>query len=302
MKITFGIIVFNGDFFLKQVLESIKPFAHKICIAEGPVKYWQNKGFTTSTDDTNTIITNFGCENYGVRMQVVHEQWKEKDDQCRAWFKYVPDDTDYVICVDADEVHRPEDIEKLIKFLEKEEPTSVGFKSDSFYGGFDRVIGGFERNHSFKRVLKYEPGCYYRTHRQPTLAVVHDGMGSIDIAGKDITGNQLYEATGIIMPHYSYVSPKGVYEKIQYYEDAVISEGNCIPNYFKDVFVPWVKGSVRERSAIELKWRGVQEFMPKARGEAYTEPFTGKHPDIILRDMSELKAKFELQLKEYGAK
>ena len=300
MKITFGIIVFNGDFFLKQVLESIAPFAHKICIAEGPVKYWQDKGYTKSTDDTNNIITDFfGCSN-NINMSVIHSQYNEKNDQCQAWFGMVPDDTDYVICVDADEVHRPEHLEALIKFLEKEKPTSVGFKSDSFYGGFDRIIGGFERDHSFKRVLKYEKGCYYRTHRQPTLAIVHDGMGSIDIAGKDITGNQLYQATGITMPHYSYVAPKGVFEKLQYYEDAIISKGNCIPNYFNDVFVPWVQGNAGDRAIIEGRWKGVQEFMPKARGEAYTELFTGNHPEIILRDMGQLKQKFNEQLQKYS--
>lgn len=291
MKLTFGIIVLNGDFFLKQVLESIYPYAHRICIAEGPVKYWRDKGVMMSTDDTLNIIRNFP-DPKGI-IKLTSRGYIEKHDQCQAWFQDVPQDTDYVFCVDSDEVHKPEHIERLIQYLEEKQPSSVGFKSDSFYGGFDRIIGGFERDHSFKRVLKHIPGCYYRTHRQPTLATKNG-----DIAGRDILGNQLYEETGITMAHYSYVSPKGVYEKLQYYEDAIISKGNCIPNYFNDVWLKWVnRPDLRQQ--IEDKWKGVQEFKPESRGEAYTIPFEGTHPQIILRDMVELKTKFHNQLLRY---
>jgi hypothetical protein len=47
MKITYGIIVLNGDFLLRQVLESIYDSAHAICIAEGSVFYWNSQGITT---------------------------------------------------------------------------------------------------------------------------------------------------------------------------------------------------------------------------------------------------------------
>ena len=59
MKITFGIIVLNGDYVLEEALKSIYPYAHQILIAEGPVTYWQQQGITTSTDRTNEIIDNF---------------------------------------------------------------------------------------------------------------------------------------------------------------------------------------------------------------------------------------------------
>jgi hypothetical protein len=293
MKITVGIIVFNGDFFLKQVLESVYPWAHAICIAEGPVNYFVQRGIKKSTDETMDIILNFLDPHKKIRR--VHGSYTEKDDQCRAWFRKVPDDTDYVFCVDADEIHSGYPIDTLIRFLEKHNPTSVGFKSASFYGGFDRILGGFERDHSFKRILKYVKGCEYRTHRQPTLS-----LNGNDIAGKDILGNQLYDETGIEMWHGSYVSPKGVYEKIQYYENAVISKGNCIPNYFKEVYLPWVTGNDLVKQEIENKHGGVHEFLyPNARQECRTMPFTGQHPEVILKAMPELQDKFMKQLKIY---
>lgn len=288
MKLTFGLIVFNGGFFLKQVLETIYPFAHRICIAEGPVKYWQDKGFVSSTDNTQEIIRSFPDPQRKIFSHF--GQYEEKTNQCQTWFRYVPQDTEYVFCVDADEVHRPEDIEKLIFFLERNRPTSVGFKSDTFFGGFDRIIGGFERSHSFKRVLKYAPGYYYLTHRQPTLA-----YKGIEIPGRNVTGNELYEWTGITMPHYSYVSPKMVHQKLQYYEDQIISKGNCIPNYFTDLWLKWVNNP-DQREDIEKQYKGVQEFTPETRGSAYTEPFQGKHPEVIQRDLLILKQQFDREL------
>ena len=44
MKIAFGIIVFNGNYVLKETLESIYPYANQILIAEGPVQFWQDEG------------------------------------------------------------------------------------------------------------------------------------------------------------------------------------------------------------------------------------------------------------------
>ena len=59
MKIAFGMIVFEGDYVLRECLEQVYPFATQILIAEGPVKYWQDRGKTTSGDFTNQILHSF---------------------------------------------------------------------------------------------------------------------------------------------------------------------------------------------------------------------------------------------------
>jgi hypothetical protein len=291
LKLTFGIIVLNGDFFLKQVLESIYPHAYKICIAEGAVKYWQDQGINSSYDDTIEIIKSF--PDPGNKIILHQGQYSEKDDQCRAWFQYVPTDTDYVFTCDSDEIHYENNYEKLIRFIEKESPTSVGFKSDSFFGGFDHIMGGFERDHSFKRLLKYLPGCSYFTHRSPTLAI-----NGNPIQGKDISGNQLYQETGITFWHGSYNSPDGVFNKIRYYHDSV-GKGNIIDNYFETIWLPWVRGDQNTRNQIENEFNGIHEFKPSYRGECRTLPFTGQHPEVIQRDLKDLKAKFNEQLEFY---
>ena len=59
MRIAFGMIVFNGNYVLEEVLTSVYPYAAQILIAEGPVKFWQDQGFSTSTDGTNEVLHNF---------------------------------------------------------------------------------------------------------------------------------------------------------------------------------------------------------------------------------------------------
>ena len=59
LKIAFGIIVLNGNYVLKELLDSIYPYANQILVAEGPVAYWQTQGVQTSTDGTNELLDNY---------------------------------------------------------------------------------------------------------------------------------------------------------------------------------------------------------------------------------------------------
>jgi len=116
IKIAFGMIVFEGDYVLESCLESVYPYASQILISEGPVKFWQERGRTTSTDKTNEILENFpDPEN---KITVVHGQFSEKDDQCNAYMSHINDDIDYVWNLDSDEVYKKKDIERniVVKF------------------------------------------------------------------------------------------------------------------------------------------------------------------------------------------
>jgi len=288
MKIAFGMIVFEGDYVLKQCLEQVYPFADQILIAEGPVSYWQSKGFTTSTDNTNEILDNFpDPEN---KIKIVHGQFKEKDDQCRAYMNFINDDIDYLWNLDSDEVYKTEDLENIVEFLKHEQPTSVGVRSCSFYGGFDRYLTGFELNtDNFLRIFKVTKGSTWLTHRPPTIKYP-DGCS---IERKHINSDQLYEALGFQMYHYSYVFPDQVHKKLRYYKES-LNQHNCIENYFDNVYLPWVSG---QKERVENQFRGVHEF--KVRGDCYTAEFVGEHPESILQDMETLKETFSQQLDKY---
>ena len=78
MKIAFGMIVFEGDYVLRECLECVYPYAEQILIAEGPVTFWQQQGKTTSEDKTNWILANFPDPDN--KIKVIHGQFSEKDE------------------------------------------------------------------------------------------------------------------------------------------------------------------------------------------------------------------------------
>ncbi len=291
IKICVGIITFNSDFVLKQVIESIYPHVEQIIIVDGCVKYWTDKGFTKSIDRTYDIVHNF--EDYENKITYLNEIAKEKTELCQKFMPFINSDATHLWCMDSDEIFKAEDIYKIKNVLRERNPNSIGFQSNTFYGGFEYILGGFEREHSFKRLLKYKQGCTYVNHRPPTLSI-DKSENNLHISGKE-----MFDKYGVEMYHYSYVSPRQVKEKIDYYESAVISKGKCIPNYFNNVFLAWIKGDFAKRLEIELRWNGVHEFMPLVRGECRTMKFKGTHPEIIIRDISELNRIFEEQLKEF---
>ena len=290
MKIAFGMIVFEGDYVLKQCLEQVYPFAEQILISEGPVSYWQKQGRVTSLDDTNKIIDEFPDPNN--KIKVIHGQYNEKDDQCRAYMEHINDDIDYIWNLDSDEVYKTEDIKNIINFLEKEKPTSVGVRSCSFYGGFGHYLTGFElKKDNFLRIFRYIKGSTWLTHRPPTIKYPSDA----NITRNHVDSDTLWNKLGVQMYHYSYTFPDQVYKKVNYYKDSV-SKQNCIDNYFNLIYLPWVKG---DRKNIESKWNGVHEFKPHIRGECKTKPFEWTHPESIQKDMLQLRNKFNKQLNKY---
>jgi hypothetical protein len=294
MKIAFGMIVFEGDYVLKECLEQVYPFASQILVSEGPVSYWQKQGRITSLDNTNNILHNFpDPEN---KIKIIHGQYLEKDDQCRAYMQYVNDDIDYIWNLDSDEVYKTEDIVKIINFLTENNPTSVGIQSCSFYGGFDDYLTGFELNtDNFLRIFKYVKGSTWMTHRPPTISY----PSNYHIIKKHVDSKTLYDLIGVQMYHYSYVFPDQVFKKVNYYKDSVSKE-NCIDNYFYDVYLKWVNGSDTYKKEIEDKFLGVHEFKPNVRGLCYTSKFRGSHPESIINSLVILKQKFKNQLDKYN--
>lgn len=288
MKIAFGMIVFEGDYVLNECLEQVYPFASQILISEGPVQYWQNKGKTTSEDKTNEILNNFYDPDK--KIKIIHGQFKEKDEQCKAYMNYIDPDTDYIWNLDSDEVFKTNDLIKMKDFLIDEAPTSVGIQSCTFYGGFDYFLTGFETKvDNFLRIFKYQNGANWKTHRPPTIEY------KTHINRKHINSLELFEKTNIQMYHYSYVFPNQVYKKISYYKDAV-SGNNCIDNYFHEVYLPWITSNTEQKNIIEKKYDGVHEFKPHIRGSCKTSKFTGSHPESIIKNLNKLKDRFEKEL------
>jgi len=292
IKLAFGMIVFEGDYVLRECLEQVYPYATQILIAEGPVRYWQDRGRTTSTDFTNEILNNFpDPEN---KIKIIHGQFFEKDEQCNAYIKYLNSDIDYLWNLDSDEVYKSKDIEKTLHFLTEELPTSVGVRSRSFYGGFDHYLTGFElAQDNFLRIFRVTEGSKWLTHRPPTIQYPPDK----NIKYKHIDSETFFKKTGVEMFHYSYVFPNQVKNKIEYYK-AKVSLNKCIDDYYNKIYLPWMTADEIERYQLEKVFGGVHEFKPEFRGDCFTADFCGVHPASITQNLPRLKNRIKEELNE----
>ena len=290
-RITFGMIVFESDFVLRECLEQVYPIAHQILIAEGPVKYWQERGRTTSEDNTNEILHSFPDPDK--KIKIIHGAYTEKDQQCKAYMDHIDPNTEYLCNLDADEIYKTKDLNIISDFLSQENPTSVGMHSCTFYGGLDRYLTGFEQNvDNFLRIFKYIPNSTWLTHRPPTMQY------PISVTKKHVSSVEMLLQTGVQMYHYSYVFPDQVYKKISYYKDRV-SKDRCIDNYFSNIYMPWMCNNPENRYELERRFIGVHEFKPEFRGPCYTAPFHDTHPQSIKNNKVNILNKISEQLEKY---
>lgn len=279
-------IVFNGDYVLDLLLKNAYEHFDQILIAEGPVKWFQNLGYTTSTDNTNKILDNFPDPDK--KIKIIHGQFAEKDEQSNAYMQYLKDDIDYLWMHDSDEMYHEKDYKNIQEFLSSVNPTSISVCSYSFFGGLDRYIGGFERYpFNFYRIFKTYPKCCYTSHRPPEIFMPE---GTKNVLEKNIIDGYSFErATNIQMHHYSYVWPSQVKSKIKYY-DAKVAKGKLYPDYYESIWKKWVKeDSVDNKIKIELANQGVHEWRYEFRGPAFSEAFKGKHPQIIEHNRKKLE-------------
>lgn len=279
MKIAFGMIVFNSGYVLGPCLSAVYPYASQIIVAEGPVRYWQDQGFETSTDKTIKTLADFPDPEK--KLRIIHSRYAEKEEQAQAYAAFIDRDTDYLWHLDADEIYKPEDIEAVIDLLHKSRPTSLGFRLCTFFGGFERVLTGFEANYNTVRLLRWHPGARLVGHRPPTVDPVLPPVLNIDQA-------ETFERTGAQIYHYSYVWPSQVETKVGYYRSRV--PDLIIPDWYRSIWLPWVRGSAADRQAIEDRYDGVHEFIPSHRGPCRTTPFIGDHPPSITRVLPQLRA------------
>lgn len=277
-NVTFQIIVFNGDYVLEQVLAPLLEVGN-VVVVEGPVKYFQDKGFRTSTDNTNDIL-----EQYLPARNILHGQWKEKDEMMSAGEKMIPDDTTHVWMVDSDEVWERAALRRVMMQLDAYD--SVSFLPWTFYGGFNRILTGFELRHKWYRIQRWYPGAHWATHRPPTVLHPSDQRPMREHAHWD---------SSEYFFHYSYVFPRQVESKVAYYESW---GAGVIPHYFERVYLRWIRASKRERESIESEFQGVHEWLPERRGGCFTRRFHNLHPHPIFERMPYLEHRFDKELKE----
>ena len=227
-RLTFGIIVLNGEPFTCYNLRSLYPFAHQIIVVEGACPKSEQSATRDghSVDGTLEALQRFKAdEDVEDKVIIVTAEdeghpsgfWPgEKDEQSRAYAKRATGD--WLWQIDIDEFYRAEDLEKVCTLLCGDPTiTALSFFETSFWGGFGYYVDGpfLRQSYShFHRVFRWAPGYTYQTHRPPTVT---------DERGRDLRTIHWLDARqtkrlGIRLYHYSQVFPVQVRRKMGYYD------------------------------------------------------------------------------------
>ena len=222
-RITFGIIVLNGEPFIRYTLQALYPYAHEIIVVEGAAPGAKNIATADghSRDATLETLRQFKAESDPEdKLTIVTRDgfWTEKDEMSQAYAERATGD--YLWQVDVDEFYQPDDMRAVIQML-KEQPsiTAVSFKTMTFWGAPEYVVDSWYLRRGaaiYHRLFKWGPGYTYATHRPPTVT---------NSAGQDLREGhwlraETLEKIGIRMYHYSLLLPKQVMEKCDYYSHA----------------------------------------------------------------------------------
>lgn len=292
-KITFGIIVLNGEPFIRYCLRSIYPFAHEIIVVEGG----HEDARSVCTPDGHSIDTTLQSlykfkeeEDTKNKVTIITKDgfWPKKDElgrcrtaQSRAYAEKATGE--YLWQIDIDEFYKKEDMLRIINML-KNDPsiTAVSFQQKSFWGSIDYVSESYallRNKRGWNRIFKWNTGYRYITHEPPTVA---DEKG-IDLRQKHwISGKKMREMN-IFMYHYSLLFPWQVKQKVQVYRDEKPQVYNGIVdwaenNYFK------LKHPFRIHNIYHLP--------------SWLYRFEGTHPEQVvcmIRDIKEGKTVAELR-------
>lgn len=222
-RISFGIIVLNGEPFTKYCLRSIYPFAHQIIVVEGAVE--AAAGIATldghSTDGTLESLRQFKeTEDPENKVTIVTKDGfrSEKDEMSRAYANLATGD--YLWQVDIDEFYKSEDMAAVMDMLSADPSiSSVSFEQIQFWGGFSYFADGWYLRiqcNECHRIFRWGQGFVYARHRPPTV-LNREGVSTRD--GMRIDASETARR-GIFMYHYSFVFPRQVLEKCDYYGKA----------------------------------------------------------------------------------
>jgi len=293
-RISFGIIVLNGEPFTRYCLRALYPFAHEIIVVEGG--HEDTWAVTTpdghSVDRTLDTLRRFVNEEdpeHKVRIVTRDGHWPKCDElgrhrtcQSRAYAELATGD--YLWQVDIDEFYRPQDMRRIIELLSgPEAPTHLSFQPLTFFGDLNYLVEGWlwvRWGKAIPRLFKWGPGYRYVTHEPATVE---------DEQGRDMRSIAPYPAQalareGIYFYHYSHLFPWQVRQKALIYR------------YERP-----------QRCSRMVEWAELGYFQLKRpyqvhevyRFASWLRRFEGEHPPEVLRMMEDARAqKIPVELRD----
>lgn len=301
VRITFGMIVLNGEPFTRYNLRSIYPWAHQIVVVEGACKAAATVATPDghSGDDTLEVLRRFQAEEDPDRKLTIvtaedegHPDgfWPgEKHEMSQAYAKRATGN--YLWQVDVDEFYREEDMPRIVGLLQQG-VDAVTFPAVSFWGGIRFVEDGeFMRVHKareFHRLFRWESGFRYTSHRPATV---------VDVQGHDLRTQRWVRAVDLegerksYMYHYSMLLPKQVRDKCSYYSHVDWAAFESMDRWARETFFQ-LKNPFRVCNTLHVPLSWLEEYRgphPKQILEMVENIRAGRHPSVELRRTEDIR-------------
>jgi hypothetical protein len=273
LRVSFGLIVLNGEPFLRYNLRALYPFAHQIIVVEGAVRTAACIASPDghSTDGTLDTLRRFKSEeDPDNKVDIVKRDgfWIEKKEQSQEFSRRATGDILWIIGVD--EFYHSKDMLHILRLLQANpDIAAVTVRQITFWGGFDYVADGWYLRQGSRlgpgtvlRVCRWGPEYTYVSHRPLTI---HDQDGVSVTHGKVLSGH-LLARRGIFMYHYSLLFPRQVREKAEYYSGATWANSPRMSEWAERSF-----GELRHPYRVHNVYRY----------PSWLERFTGRHPEQI---------------------
>lgn len=284
-RITFGLIVLNGEPFISYNLRSLYPYAHQIIVVEGACLAAAVVATSDghSIDSTLESIRKFQAEEDPENkiLLVTAEDnghpngfWPgEKHEQSQAYANKATGD--WLWQVDVDEFYRDEDMSIVFNMLRIDPTiTAVSFPQVTFWGGLKYYCDSWYLARGagmYHRLFRWGENYRYVTHRPPTV-LDRDGRDLRTI--KWVSGNNMLRS-GVSLFHYSLLLPIQVRQKGYYYLAA--------PHAKRNGWTKWMKNSY---FSLEKPYRvhNIYEY------PSWLKCFQGEHPKQMQRMMADIQA------------
>ena len=283
-KITFGIIVLNGEPFIRYCLRSIYPFAYEIIVVEGG----HEDAKSVCTSDGHSVDTTLETlykfkeeEDTENKLTIITKNgfWTKEDElgrcrtaQSRAYAEKATGD--YLWQIDIDEFYKKEDMFQIIRMLNNDPSiTAISFKQKSFWGGIDYLSESYyllRNKGGWNRIFKWNTGYKYITHEPPTVS---DEKG-IDLHQKHWISGEKMRRKKIFMYHYSLLFPWQVEQKVKVYKN----EKKVLYKQLDE----WAENNYF-RLGNPFRVHNVYRF------PSWLERFTGEHPEQVICMMKDIK-------------
>lgn len=277
-RISFGIIVLNGEPFTKYCIRQIYPYAYEIIVVEGGSNKAINEALNGhSIDGTLEELWRFKKkEDPEDKINIITRDgfWSEKDEQSQAYAKVATGD--YLWQVDIDEFYKHEDMEKVCKLLRQHpEISGMSFRQITFWGAPDFYCDNyFLRSFEYNRLFKWGKGFQYKTHRPPT---VYNEKG-IDLRQLNWWNAQKTFSQGLILYHYSLLFPEQVRKKCSYYS----TPSDITDKGFNKGIQKWMEGCYI-RLGNPFRVHNIHKYL------SWLYMYKGDHPEQIVGLWEDIK-------------